>query len=268
MRSSRLLEAEGHRNVEVLGLTGKQTPDFKTLADFRKDNWAPLQAVARQFTLLCRKRELFGGELLAMDGRKFRAVNARDPNDNAGRRAERIAPTDARRMPAAPGNGVGSNAPRAVDAKPKLIAADDVTHEVNDRQPLATVALTAQENLGFQQAEVVADKGYYSAHEVSRCVEHGITPYIPKAETSANTQQGLSGKSKFTYDSGKDVYVCPAGSELTCRFATYELGRGLRYYRATGCQDCQLKAHCPREANEHLREAMAPGCKHSRRSSS
>ena len=78
VRSSRLLEAECHRNVEVIWLTGKQTPDFKTIADFRKDNLAPLKAVARQFTLLCRKLELFGGELLAIDGSKFRAVNARD----------------------------------------------------------------------------------------------------------------------------------------------------------------------------------------------
>ena len=78
VRSSRLLEAECHRNVEVIWLTGKQTPDFKTLADFRKDNLQPLKAVARSFTLLCRKLELFGGELLAIDGSKFRAVNARD----------------------------------------------------------------------------------------------------------------------------------------------------------------------------------------------
>ena len=76
LRSSRLLEAEVHRNVEVIWLTGQQTPDFKTLADFCKDNRAPLKEVARQFTRLCRKLELFGGERLAMDGSKFKAVNA------------------------------------------------------------------------------------------------------------------------------------------------------------------------------------------------
>src|SRR5882757_1537963 len=78
VRSSRLLEAECQRNVEVFWLLGKLAPDFKTIADFRKENLKPLKAVARQFTLLCRKLELFGGELLAVDGSKFTAVNARD----------------------------------------------------------------------------------------------------------------------------------------------------------------------------------------------
>jgi len=96
VRSSRLLEAECHRNVEVIWLTGKQTPDFKTIADFRKDNLAPLKAVARQFTVLCRKLELFGGELLAIDGSKFAAVNARDQNFNADKLQDLIARADAR----------------------------------------------------------------------------------------------------------------------------------------------------------------------------
>src|SRR5271167_1789213 len=96
IRSSRLLEAECHRNVEVIWLTGKQTPDFKTIADFRKDNLKPLKAVNRQFTLLCRKLELFGGELLAIDGSKFGAVNARDQNFNAARLEELIGRADAR----------------------------------------------------------------------------------------------------------------------------------------------------------------------------
>jgi transposase len=96
IRSSRLLEAECHRNVEVIWLLGKLSPDFKTIADFRKDNLKPLKAVARQFTLLCRKLELFGGELLAIDGSKFKAVNARDQNFNEARLKELIAQSDAR----------------------------------------------------------------------------------------------------------------------------------------------------------------------------
>src|SRR5712671_5524264 len=96
VRSSRLLEAECHRNVEVLWLLGKLAPDFKTIADFRKDNLKPLKAVARQFTLLCRKLALFGGELLAIDGSKFAAVNARDQNFNADKLQNLIARADAR----------------------------------------------------------------------------------------------------------------------------------------------------------------------------
>lgn len=96
IRSSRRLEAEAHRNVELIWLTGKLAPDFKTIADFRKDNLKPLQRVAREFTLLCRKLELFGGELLAIDGSKFRAVNGRERNFNASKLQELLAHTDAR----------------------------------------------------------------------------------------------------------------------------------------------------------------------------
>ena len=96
IRSSRLLEAECQRNVEVIWLLGKLTPDFKTIADFRKENLKPLRAVSGQFTVLCRKLELFGGQLLAIDGSKFGAVNARDQNFNAAKLQELIARADAR----------------------------------------------------------------------------------------------------------------------------------------------------------------------------
>ncbi len=168
-------------------------------------------------------------------------------------------------MPTAHGMIVGYNAQMAVDAKHKLIAADDVTNEVSDTQQLASVALEAKTNLALTKTEVVADAGYYNAAEVSRCVEQGITPYIPKADSSANTKLGLYGKSQFKYDAAKNEYVCPAGTGLTYRFSTYELGRELQYYRATGCKTCALKSRCTRnkanrtitrEANEHLMEAM------------
>ena len=173
---------------------------------------------------------------------------------------------DTRKMPTAHGTVVGYNAQLAVDAKHKLIAAEDVTSEGADLHQLADVALQAKANLEIEQAEVLADTGYYNAAEVSRCTEHGLTPLIPKADTSANTARGLYGKSQFKYDAAKDVYVCPAGQALTYRFATYELGRELKYYRAKGCQACPLKSRCTRnkanrtitrEANEHLMEAMA-----------
>jgi transposase len=330
VRSSRMLEGECQRNVEVIWLTGKQAPDFKTIADFRKNNLSPLKAVARQFTLLCWKLELFGGELLAIDGSKFGAVNARDQNFNADKFRDLIVRADARlaeyfqqldamdatepggaalsktelaakiaalqerqdwhrelldqldaeqkqisvtdpdtrKMPTAHGTVVGYNAQVAVDAKHKLIAADDVTNEVSDTQQLASVALEAKTNLALTKTEVVADAGCYNASEVSRCVEQQMTPYIPKADTSANTALGLYDKSQFKYDPIKNEYRCPAGAVLTYRFSTYELGRELQYYRASGCKACALKRRCTRnkanrtitrEANEHLMEAWPNG---------
>jgi transposase len=80
IRSSRKLETEAKRNVEVMWLLGKLAPDFKTIADFRRDNGESIRAVCREFTLLCRSLGLYGGELVAIDGSKFKAVNSRERN--------------------------------------------------------------------------------------------------------------------------------------------------------------------------------------------
>ncbi len=80
IRSSRKLEQECHRNVEVMWLLRKLKPDHKTIADFRKDNRQAFKEVFKAFCLLCRELELFGGELIAIDGSKFKAVNSSQRN--------------------------------------------------------------------------------------------------------------------------------------------------------------------------------------------
>ncbi len=94
VRSSRMLEREAKVNLEVMWLLGKLTPDFKTVADFRRDNLAAIKAVCREFTLLCRKLKLFGGELVAIDGSKFKAVNNRRRNFNEARLSKAIKAMD------------------------------------------------------------------------------------------------------------------------------------------------------------------------------
>jgi len=328
VRSSRALERECHRNVEVLWLLRRLAPDHKTIADFRRDHVRPLRAVHRQLRLLCHKLDLFGRELVAIDGSKFAAVNARDRNFNEARLRELVAHADARlaghlreleaadaaeageteltraqleekiaalrdkkewheellgqldaeqkqisitdpdarRMHTTQGSVVGYNAQSAVDAQHKLIVADDVTNEVNDYGQLASLAIDAKETLGAAELTVVADKGYYNNAEVRACVDRKITPFIAKADTSANRALGLYGKKDFAYDAARDVYHCPAGAQLTYRFSTQEQGRELRYYRARDCARCPLKAQCTRnkgnrtitrESDEHLMEAMA-----------
>src|SRR3974390_1643914 len=78
--SSRRLEREAGRNVELMWLTGRLTPDFNTIADFRKDNGPAIRATCRQFVELCRRVGLFTLQVAAIDGSKFKAVNARDRN--------------------------------------------------------------------------------------------------------------------------------------------------------------------------------------------
>jgi transposase len=91
--SSRRLERECQRNIEMIWLTGQLAPDFKTIADFRKDNGKAIREVCREFVALCRKLDLLSAASVAIDGSKFKAVNARDKNFTEAkmkRRLERV----------------------------------------------------------------------------------------------------------------------------------------------------------------------------------
>ncbi|MDZ4123409.1 MAG: IS1182 family transposase, partial [Hydrogenophaga sp.] len=80
VQSSRRLEREAQRNVELMWLTGRLTSDFKTIPDFRKDHGDAVRKVCREFVLLCRRLKLFADGIVAVDGSKFKAVNNRDKN--------------------------------------------------------------------------------------------------------------------------------------------------------------------------------------------
>lgn len=84
VQSSRRLEREAGRNLEVMWLTGRLAPDHKTIADFRKDNGPAIKKVCAQFVELCRKRGLLTKASVAIDGSKFKAVNSRDNNFTQG----------------------------------------------------------------------------------------------------------------------------------------------------------------------------------------
>ena len=330
IRSSRRLEAEAVRNLELLWLLRRLKPDFKTIADFRRDNGAAIKATCRQFTLLCRKLDLFGGELVAIDGSKFRAQNGKDrnyserklralieeidakvstylgeleaqdqveanvsPRPDAAQLREKIAALqqrgtkyqslltelaqsgenqvsltdpDARRMSQGAGAVVAYNVQAAVDAKHRLIVTTEVTNATADVGELGSIAIQARETLEAKNLNVVADQGYYSGKEIQRCERAGITAYVSKPLTSANTARGLYGKERFHYDAESNCHHCPAGKELTYRFSTHELGRPIHYYRASECKGCPLKAKCTRNkanrtitrlAFEEVQEAMA-----------
>src|SRR5271163_5083419 len=80
VQSSRRLERECQRNIELVWLTGRLMPDFKTIADFRKDSGPAIRAACAQFVVLCRQFNLFTRTIVAIDGSKFKAVNNRDKN--------------------------------------------------------------------------------------------------------------------------------------------------------------------------------------------
>jgi transposase len=336
IRSSRRLEQETHRNVELMWLLRRLTPDFKTIADFRRDHPAALKRVGREFLVLCRQLDLFGGELLAIDGSKFRAVNARDksyttarlatlqrdidrtitrylkelerrdaaetgtegPSADAlqekiaglqlrqaryaalqrelaasGETARSLTDPDSRPMMSGGRIEVCYNVQTAVDAKHKLIVADDVTNAAGDRDQLSPLATAAQEALGGAAPVVVADQGYYHGAEIKTCLDAGLTPLVPRPRTSANEARGLFTKDDFVYDPAADAYRCPAGETLTYRTTTLELGRTIKNYRTSACGRCALRPRCTRNkdgrkltrwVDEHLLERMAQRLKRDR----
>ena len=94
VQSSRRLERETQRNVELMWLTGCLAPDFKTIADFRKDNGEAIRLVCREFVMLCRKLQLFTEAFVAIDGSKFKAVNNRDRNFTKAKLKRRLQQID------------------------------------------------------------------------------------------------------------------------------------------------------------------------------
>jgi transposase len=91
VQSSRRLEREAGRNVEVMWLCGRLVPDHKTIADFRKDNGPAIRRVCAQFVALCRRFGLLAAASVAIDGSKFKAVNNRDRNFTAAKMKRRVA---------------------------------------------------------------------------------------------------------------------------------------------------------------------------------
>jgi transposase len=103
IQSSRRLEREAQRNIELMWLTGRLAPDFKTIADFRRHNGAAIRKVCKQFIVMCRRLNLFSQAIVAIDGSKFKAVNSRDRNVTRGKidkRQEQIEQSIARYLDA------------------------------------------------------------------------------------------------------------------------------------------------------------------------
>ncbi len=95
LQSSRRLEREAQRNVELMWLTGRLAPDFKTIADFRRANGTGIRNVCRRFVVMCRQLKLFTQVIVAIDGSKFKAVNNRDKNFTQHKLEQRMKQVDA-----------------------------------------------------------------------------------------------------------------------------------------------------------------------------
>jgi transposase len=163
------------------------------------------------------------------------------------------------------GSGVvGYNVQVAVDTEHHLIVAHEVTNTGSDRSQLANIASQAKEVLGAEHLDAVADRGYFSSHEILACEQANITVTLPKPMTSGAKSAGRFGKQDFVYLPNEDVYRCPAGEKLTYRYTNEESGRTLRHYWTGACRHCPLKSQCAkanerrikRWEHEHLLDAV------------
>jgi transposase len=315
VRSTRRLERECQRNLEVMWLMGKLAPDFKTIADFRRDNADHLRPVFRELVALCKGLDLLDPQLVAIDGSKFKAMNSfkrsvtpaslreslatldekiarylreLDENDrkeaqeeslpahvpnlkkkiaelkerkqqheallhrmeSSGETEMSLTDPDCRVMRTHGSYDLCYNTQIAVEARNKIIVEYDVSNHASDDGELAQMAVRAREALGVERLNVTADKGYYSGAQVQRCVENGITPYVPemKVRSGAAKRHGLSpafALDKFRYDGTSDTVVCPTGQRLTpvgpgieVRWGMRSATRRAQVYRTDACFRC------------------------------
>src|SRR5216683_867816 len=288
VQSSRRLEREAGRNVEVMWLLGRLVPDHKTVADFRKDNGRAIRKVCARFVELCREMGLLAKASVAIDGSKFKAVNNRDRNFTRAkveRRRAQLEESVARYLSQLdtadrqePTEALAAKVTRLTEKLTKLkeemgklavyekqmLVTHEVTNSGSDRAQLANMAKQAKGVLKTETLEAVADRGYFSSLEILACHEAGITVTLPKPQTSGAKSDGRFGKQDFVYLPEEDAYRCPAGEQLPYRFTSEEDGKRLRRYWTTACQDCSLKSQCttgperriPRWEHEHLLEAV------------
>jgi hypothetical protein len=174
---------------------------------------------------------------------------------------------DARSM-ATSGRGsgmVGYNVQSAVDTKHHLIVTHEVTNVGSDRSQLSRMSEQARVAIGSETIEAVADRGYYSGEEIVACEQAGITVYLPKPMTSGLLAKGRFGKQDFVFIVADDVYLCPAGEQLTYHYTNEEEGKTLRRYWTTACQGCTLKSKCTtgkeRRISRWEHEAVLELCK-------
>ncbi len=124
----------------------------------------------------------------------------------------------------------GYNVQSAVDTETHLIVAHDATNKGFDRDQLAPTAKAAKNALGRPNLHATADKGYFSSAEILASHRAGIIATVPKPDTSGNCSKGRFVKADFAYDAERDIYICPAGEELTYRYTREEDGLQMRRY--------------------------------------
>lgn len=290
VRSSRRLEAECRRNVEVMWLLGRLTPDYKSIAEFRRMHREAVTKAGAELVRLARQVGLVRGEWVAIDGSKFRAVasagavrereavkryldqlESSDEQDEVVIDPRAVAAAleklqsdpepEARFMRMAQGNPLPAyNVQTAVDAAHGIIVAQQVTTEAADNRSLLPMAEAAKQALATETLNVVADAGYSNGEQAERCEEQGIVPHVPANRSINNQGNGtLFDRSLFIYDEKTDTFRCPANQKLA-RKQLSRKDRCVMYAATVGvCDKCPLKARCTKTSRRWITRHLHEG---------
>ena len=290
IRSSRRLESECRRNIELLWLLGRLAPDHKTIAEFRRLHRDGVTAAGAELVRLARSVGLVKGEWIAIDGSKFQAVSsARGVREREAleRYLEQLEQSDRqdgvvidpgavasaleklRQHPEPEAgfmrttNGIipAYNVQTAVDAEHALIVAQQVTDQAADNRSLQPMAEAAKAAVGepAQTLNVIADAGYSNGEQAEACEAKGILPHVPANRAVNNQADGtLFDRTKFTYQAESDTFLCPAGQTLA-RKQLVRKDRSVYYMgQPEVCGSCALKSRCTtssqRLVSRHLHE--------------
>jgi transposase len=274
IRSSRRLESECQRNVELMWLLRRLRPDHKSIAEFRRVHRQAVTEAGVELVKFARSVGLIRGEWIAIDGSKFRAASSvRSVHERAAleRYLESLEIADREDEPTLENSAVAAaleklrrhaepevgfmktaqgmlpayNVQAAVDAEHGLIVAQQVSDEPSDNRSLLPMAEAAQHALGDPPAtiHVVADAGYSNGEQAAACEGKGILPHVP-AKRGVNTRGDgtLFDRTAFQYQEQSNTMLCPAGHTLRSNGRN---GRAIVYEaRPEVCGACALKSQC------------------------
>jgi transposase len=275
VRSSRRLEAECKRNVELMWLLGRLAPDHKSIAEFRRQHREAVTKAGAELVRFARSVGLVRGEGVAIDGSKFQAVasarsvaeresvkryldamEAGDEQEEAVIDPEAVAAAlkklashpepEASFMRTAHGKAAAYNVQTAVDSEHALIVAHEVTTDKNDLRSLLPMAEAARKAVGDPSTlNVVADAGYSNGAQAEACEAQGILPHVPAKRGVNNKGDGtLLDRNQFHYDASSDTFSCPAGQKLRRKGLQKDRHRVAYTAPQTACGACALKSRC------------------------
>jgi len=292
IRSSRRLEAECRRNVEVMWLLGRLTPDYKSIAEFRRMHREAVTEAGAALVGFARSVGLVRGEWIAIDGSKFQAASSArsvhereavkryleqleqaDEGDEvvidpaavaaALEKLNRHPEPEAHLMRVGHGHAPAPayNVQTAVDAEHALIVAQQVTTQATDNRSLLPMAQAASQAVGAPDSlHVVADAGYSNGEQAERCEQQGIVPHVPANRSVNNKGDGtLFDRSRFHYDEKTDTFRCPNGETLV-RIQLSRRDRCIMYAaEAETCQACAIRTDCTTASRRWITRHMHEG---------